>query len=327
MKHSVAKHSCNACWRPIRLGSACRGCPCRMCIRPSRSLVPEALCGSQVRGRHLGARSSLPDPIIGRVEVLIVNDIVEGSNLVGGAIARLLAAKPDAVLGLATGSTPEGVYADLARRHHEDGLSFARAHGFALDEYVGLPADHPESYRSVLQREIVGRVDFSPGAVQSPNGWASDIPAACAEYESAIRASGGIDLQILGVGTDGHIGFNEPTSSLASLTRVKSLTEQTRADNARFFDDDISQVPNHVLTQGVGTIRRAKHPILLAWGAGKADAIAATVEGPVSAMVPSTALQLVEHATVVVDDAAASKLKLADYYRVVYNNKPDWQGL
>ncbi|MCH9816309.1 MAG: glucosamine-6-phosphate deaminase [Actinomycetia bacterium] len=261
------------------------------------------------------------------MEVVIVEDSHTGSRLVGGAIAQLLTDKPEAVLGLATGSTPLGVYDDLARRHEQDDLSFAKARGFALDEYVGLPRNHPESYRSVLQREIVGRVNFAPDAVQSPNGWAEDIPAACAEYEAAIRAAGGIDLQLLGVGTDGHIGFNEPTSSLASLTRVKSLTEQTRIDNARFFDDDVSAVPHHVVTQGVGTIRRARHPVLLAWGEGKADAVAATVEGPVSAMVPSSALQLIEHATVVVDEGAASKLRLRDYYQTVYTNKPDWQGL
>ena len=261
------------------------------------------------------------------MEIVIVPDSTVGARLVGEAIAKLLTDKPDAVLGLATGSTPLGVYDDLARRHEQDGLSFADARGFALDEYVGLPQDHPESYRAVLQREIVGSVNFGPDAVQSPNGWAQDIPAACAQYEAAIRAAGGIDLQLLGVGTDGHIGFNEPTSSLASLTRVKSLTEQTRADNARFFDDDINQVPHHVVTQGVGTIRRAAHPVLLAWGEAKADAIAATVEGPVSAMVPSSALQLIEHATVVVDTGAASKLKLRDYYQRVYDNKPDWQGI
>jgi glucosamine-6-phosphate deaminase len=206
-------------------------------------------------------------------------------------------------------------------------VSFTGARGFALDEYVGLPPEHPESYRAVLQREIVGRVDFAPGAVQSPDGWASDLPAACAHYERAIDDAGGIDLQILGVGTDGHIGFNEPTSSLTSLTRVKTLTSVTRADNARFFGDDVDAVPTHVLTQGVGTIRRARHLVLLAWGEGKADAVAATVEGPVTSLVPSSALQLHPHATVVVDEAAASRLRLADYYRYVYAGKPDWQGL
>ncbi len=261
------------------------------------------------------------------MEVVIVDSPEVGSALAGGAIAELLSGAPAAVLGLATGSTPLGVYDDLVRRYELGEVSFAAARGFALDEYVGLPPDHPESYRAVLQREIAGRVDFAPGAVQSPDGWAADLPAACAEYERAIDEAGGIDLQILGVGTDGHIGFNEPTSSLASLTRVKTLTATTRADNARFFGDDVDAVPTHVLTQGVGTIRRAGHLILLAWGAGKAEAVAATVEGPVTSMVPSSALQLHPHATVIVDEAAAADLRLADYYRYVYANKPAWQGL
>ncbi|MFI0431748.1 MAG: glucosamine-6-phosphate deaminase [Candidatus Nanopelagicales bacterium] len=261
------------------------------------------------------------------MEVVIAESPEAGCALAAGAIAELLGQKPQAVLGLATGSTPLGVYDDLVRRYELGEVSFAGARGFALDEYVGLPTEHPESYRAVLQREIVGRVDFAPGAVQSPDGWASHLPAACADYERAIDDAGGIDLQILGVGTDGHIGFNEPTSSLASLTRVKTLTSVTRADNARFFGDDVDAVPTHVLTQGVGTIRRARHLVLLAWGEGKADAVAATVEGPVTSLVPSSALQLHPHATVVVDEAAASTLRLADYYRYVYAGKPGWQGL
>lgn len=261
------------------------------------------------------------------MEVVVVDSVEQGAALVGEAIARLLADKPDPVLGLATGSTPLPVYDDLVVRHTRDGLSFARARGFALDEYVGLPRDHPETYRAVLQREIVGRVDFAPDAVRTPNGWADDIPAACAEYESAITTAGGVDLQLLGVGSDGHIGFNEPTSSLASPTRIKTLTRQTRVDNARFFGGDIDAVPHHVLTQGVGTILRARHLVLLAWGDGKAGAVAATVEGPVTSLVPSSALQLHPHSTVVVDQAAAGNLRLRDYYREVYAGKPSWQSL
>lgn len=261
------------------------------------------------------------------MEVVIVDSPQAGAELVGGGIAALLNSNPYSVLGLATGSTPLPVYDDLARRYDAGEVSFARARGFALDEYVGLPADHPESYRAVLDREIVGRVDFPTGAVQTPDGWSADPAAACLAYDAAIAAAGGIDLQILGVGTDGHIGFNEPTSSLASPTRIKTLTEQTREDNARFFDDDISQVPHHVLTQGIGTILRARHLVLLAWGGNKAQAVAATVEGPVTGMVPSSALQLHPHATVVVDEPAAEALTLSDYYRHVFSNKPDWQGL
>lgn len=261
------------------------------------------------------------------MEVVVVPSKNDGSELVGGAIAELLRINPQAVLGLATGSTPLGIYDDLVRRHRDEGVSFASAKGFALDEYVGLPTGHPESYRAVIKREIADRVDFAPGSVHGPDGWASDILAACREYEEAIDAAGGIDLQILGVGTDGHIGFNEPISSLASLTRIKTLTEQTREDNARFFDDDLSQVPTHVLTQGVGTILRARHLVLLAWGESKAEAIRATVEGPVTSLVPSTALQLHPHATIVVDEAAASLLGGREHYKWTYANKPDWQGI
>jgi glucosamine-6-phosphate deaminase len=160
-----------------------------------------------------------------------------------------------------------------------------------------------------------------------PDGNADDITAACAAYDQGLADAGGVYLQLLGIGTDGHIGFNEPCSSLASRTRIKTLTQQTRIDNARFFDDDIDQVPHHVITQGIGTILDARHLVLLATGAGKADAVAATVEGPVSALVPASALQLHPHATVVVDEAAATGLKLADYFRATYAAKPYWQGL
>lgn len=261
------------------------------------------------------------------MEVVIVESQAAGAALAAKAITELLNAKPDAVLGLATGSTPLPVYDALVAAYQAGQVSFAQARGFALDEYVGLPQGHPESYRSVLDREIVDRVDFAPGAVQTPDGWSDDPRAACAAYDAAITLSGGIDLQILGVGTDGHIGFNEPTSSLASPTRIKTLTQQTREDNARFFDGDVDQVPHHVITQGIGTILRAGHLVLLAWGSNKAEAVAATVEGPVTSMVPSSALQLHPHATVLVDEPAAEALTNADYFRHVFSHKPSWQGL
>lgn len=260
------------------------------------------------------------------MEVVIVEDSRTGAEIAGTAIEELIRSKPTTVLGLATGSTPLPLYDDLVRRH-EAGLSFADVQGFALDEYVGLPRNHPESYRAVLEREFTTRVDFAEGALHTPDGWSEDLQAACDAYESEIVAAGGVDLQILGIGTDGHIGFNEPTSSLASPTRVKTLTEQTRRDNARFFDDDLAAVPRHVMTQGVGTILRARHLVLLAWGANKAAAVAATVEGPVTSMVPSSALQLHPHATLIADEQAATELEMSDYYRFVYAGKPDWQGI
>ena len=154
------------------------------------------------------------------MEIIIAEDSTVGAKIVGSAIASLLGQKPHAVIGLATGSTPLPVYDDLVRRYQAGEVSFADAKGFALDEYVGLRPDHPESYRAVLEREIVSRVNFGPGAVHSPDGWAADPQAACDAYDESIAAAGGIDLQILGVGTDGHIGFNEPTSSLSSPTRL-----------------------------------------------------------------------------------------------------------
>lgn len=251
----------------------------------------------------------------------------ELARLAAGAIETLLRARPGAVLGLATGSSPLHMYDELVRRHHEDGLSFARARAFTLDEYVGLPAEHPQRYRKVIAREIAERVDFAPGAVQGPDGLAEDLVAACSAYEEAISQAGGVDLQILGIGTDGHVGFNEPGSSLASRTRIKTLTEQTRADNARFFGGDIDQVPQHCLTQGLATIMAARHIVLIAIGRAKADAVHHLVEGPVSAMWPATILQHHPHVTVLVDNAAASRLQLADYYRSTYAAKPAWQGL
>ncbi len=232
-----------------------------------------------------------------------------------------------AVLGLATGSSPLQVYDELVRRHEVEGLSFARARGFMLDEYVGLAGDHPQRYRNVVASEIAERVEWPADQVHGPDGLAEDVVAACAAYEEAIAAAGGVDLQLLGIGTDGHIGFNEPGSSLASRTRIKTLAEQTRLDNARFFDDDVAQVPRHCLTQGLGTIMEARHLVLLATGRHKAEAVHQLVEGPVSAMWPATVMQWHPHATVLVDEAAASRLQLAGYYRQTYASKPTWQGL
>ncbi len=261
------------------------------------------------------------------MEVIIVEDPAAIGVIGADAIEVLLARKPAAVLGLATGSSPLAIYDELVTRYEAGRLSFGRARGFTLDEYVGLPADHPERYRTVIDTVFVSRVDFAPGAVQGPDGLATDIPAACAQYEDAIAKAGGVDLQILGIGTDGHIGFNEPGSSLASRTRIKTLTRQTRIDNARFFDDDIEQVPTHCLTQGLGTIMAARHVILVATGRSKAEAVHHLVEGSVSAMWPASILQHHPHVTVLLDGAAARRLQLADYYRETYRSKPDWQGI
>jgi glucosamine-6-phosphate deaminase len=257
-------------------------------------------------------------------EIVIVADAAAAGSIVADEIARLVRTNPETVLGLATGSTPLPVYEAL--RSRLAGVDVSRVQGFALDEYVGLDPEHPESYRSVITREVVEPLGLDPRLIRVPDGSLEGIQHAGDDYERAISDAGGVDLQLLGIGTDGHIGFNEPGSSFASLTRVKTLTEQTREDNARFFDS-IDDVPKHCITQGLGTILRARHVVLLAFGEGKAQAVAGAVEGPLTASLPGSAIQLHPHATVVLDEAAASRLVHADYYRYTFANKPDWQGL
>ena len=261
------------------------------------------------------------------MEVVILQDDKEIGGVAADAIGALLARKPVAALGLATGSSPLAVYDELAERCGAGLISFRHARGFTLDEYVGLPADHPQRYRNVIDNVLVSRVDFAPGAVVGPDGLAADLPAACAAYENAIGEAGGVDLQILGIGTDGHIAFNEPGSSLGSRTRIKTLTRQTRTDNARFFGDDVDGVPTHCLTQGLATIMEARHLILVATGRRKAEAVHHLVEGAVSALWPATILQHHPHVTVLLDEAAARRLQLVDYYRETYRSKPQWQGI
>jgi glucosamine-6-phosphate deaminase len=257
-------------------------------------------------------------------EIVIVADAGAAGAVVAEEIARLVRANPDAVLGLATGSTPVPVYEALPARLA--GVDLSGVRGFALDEYVGLDPAHPESYRSVITREVVEPLGLDPSRVAVPNGSLDGIDHAGDDYERALVEAGGVDLQILGIGTDGHIGFNEPGSSFASLTRVKTLTRQTREDNARFFDR-IDDVPRHCITQGLGTILRARHLMLLAFGTHKAAAVAGAVEGPVTASLPASAIQLHPHTTVVLDEAAASALRFGEYYRYAFANKPAWQGL
>ena len=260
------------------------------------------------------------------MEVVIQPDSDAVAAVVADAIERLVSSKPDAVLGLATGSSPLGVYSELVRRYRAGAVGFGRATAFLLDEYIGLPPGHPESYRAFIERHFSGLVDIPPENVRVPDGAASDIEAACADYEAQIRAAGGVDLQLLGIGADGHLGFNEPTSSLASRTRVKTLTEQTRNDNNRFFGE-IDDVPRHVLTQGIATILEARHLVLIAIGAVKAEPIARAVEGAVASMCPASAIQLHPHVTVVVDEAAAARLTLSAYYRATFAAKPPWQSI
>ncbi len=222
-------------------------------------------------------------------------------------VADLIENQPDAVLGLATGSTPVGLYRELIRMHQEDGLDFSAVTTFNLDEYVGLPGDHEQSYHYFMQENLFQYINIRPRSTHVPNGMARDLNAECCAYEEKIAKAGGIDLQILGIGANGHVAFNEPLSSLGSRTRIKTLTSKTRADNARFFDTP-DEVPRYAITMGIGTIMEARALLLLANGVGKAEAIAKTVEGAISAAVPASVVQLHRDTTVLIDQEAASLL-------------------
>lgn len=223
-------------------------------------------------------------------------------------VASLIRKKPDCVIGFATGSTPLGLYKELIRMHNEEGLDFSKVVSFNLDEYVGLPPTHPESYHYFMWENLFKHININPSNVHIPMGMAEDIDAFCEWYEEKIIEHGGIDLQILGIGSNGHIAFNEPGSSLGSRTRIKTLDEKTRKDNARFFNS-MDEVPKYAITMGVGTIMEAKRLLLLANGIKKAEAIKQTVEGPIMAKYPATIVQLHRYATVIVDKEAASKLE------------------
>jgi glucosamine-6-phosphate deaminase len=248
------------------------------------------------------------------------------ADAVSGSVQAALARGGPVVLGLATGSSPLLAYRELVRRHRAEGLSFAGVQACLLDEYVDLPAGHPESYREVIRREVTDSLGLDPAVVHGPDGAAADPLQAARDYEQQLLAAGPVAVQVLGIGANGHLGFNEPGSSLASRTRVKTLTEQTRSDNARFFGGDVEAVPRHVITQGLGTILRAEHLVLVATGEGKAEAIAGAVEGPLTASCPASVVQLHPHATVVLDEAAAGRLERADHYRYVLAHKLAEQG-
>jgi glucosamine-6-phosphate deaminase len=250
------------------------------------------------------------------MRIVIEKSADEVSQFAAARIARLIRQNPACVLGLATGSTPLRTYQELIRLHRQEELDFSKITTFNLDEYVGLSPDHPQSYRYFMQSSLFDHVNVRPEATHVPDGLASDLNAHCLHYEADIRAQGGIDLQLLGVGTDGHIAFNEPSSSLASRTRIKSLTRETVRDNARFFENE-SEVPRLALTMGVGTILESRECLLLATGENKAEAVQATIEGPVTAQITASALQLHANTILVIDEAAASRLERQDYYREV----------
>jgi glucosamine-6-phosphate deaminase len=258
------------------------------------------------------------------MEIIIKPDYEAMSREAALIVARAMRDCEPAVLGLATGSTPEGMYRELVRLHRDSGLSFSTVTTFNLDEYVGLSPDHEQSYHAYMRWHLFDHVDIEPDNVHIPNGMSRDVAAFCSAYENAIKRAGGIDVQVLGLGHDGHIGFNEPSSSLGSRTRIKTLTRETVEANARYFSDP-AEVPKHVITMGVGTIMESRHCLVLVSGKAKAGIVREAVEGPVTSMVPASALQFHPKCSLVLDEEAASELQRADYYRWIYDNKPDWQ--
>ncbi len=255
------------------------------------------------------------------MEVIIKETYEEMSRAAAHEVARLLNTKPNAVLGMATGSTPLGLYQELVRLHREEGLDFSQVTTFNLDEYVGLPPDHPQSYHYFMHENFFKHVNVPQQNIYIPSGNTSNYRAFCGWYEQRIEECGGIDLQILGIGSDGHVAFNEPGSSLTSRTRLKTLAKQTIDDNARFFDK-AEDVPIYAITMGVGTILEARELILLANGDNKAWAVGAAIEGPVTGMVTASALQMHPYAKVYLDSPSATQLKMRDYYDWIEKHRP-----
>lgn len=251
------------------------------------------------------------------MKVLILDDAEAAVSRAVGIVADLVRDRPDAVLGLATGGTMLPLYDRLAKRHATRSLSFARVTTFNLDEYVGLAPNHPCSYHRYMREAFFDRVDVDPARTHLPRGDAPDPHAEALLYEQRIAEAGGIDLQILGIGRNGHIGFNEPTSSLASRTRVKTLTDETRQANRRYFRS-LEETPRLAVTMGIATILDARACLLLATGVSKSEGVARAVEGPLAAACPASALQFHPQATYVLDRDAASALTLTDYYEMVH---------
>lgn len=258
------------------------------------------------------------------MQVLIRPTPEAATRIVAREVEKAVRANPDIVLGLATGSTMERLYEQLVRMHREEGLDFSLVRTFNLDEYVGLSADDPHSYHAYMNRHLFRHINIDRRNTHLLDGMAQDLGAECRRYEDLITRVGGIDLQLLGIGQDGHIGFNEPMSALYSRTRDKSLAPATLAQNARYFDG-VHVMPRRALTMGVGTILNCRRLYLLATGAPKAPVIAKAVEGPISSMISASAIQLHPHCTVVVDREAGQDLQAKDYYEWIFQNEPQWE--
>ena len=258
------------------------------------------------------------------MEVIIKKSAEEGCLLGAKIIAKEVRKNPTCVLGLATGRTPLRLYEELIRLHQEEDLDFSQVTTFNLDEYVGLPPDHDQSYRFFMNENLFKHINISLENTHVPNGMAEDLKAECKDYERRIAAAGGIDLQLLGIGRNGHIAFNEPTGSLVTRTWIKILSKQTIDDNSELFGS-LDKMPRHALSVGVGTILEAKRCLLLGFGPAKARAMAKMIEGPLTAMCPASALQMHSRVTVVLDEGSAAGLELGEHYRWIDQHKLDWQ--
>jgi glucosamine-6-phosphate deaminase len=249
--------------------------------------------------------------------VVLKSNYQELSREAAGIVANAVRQNPAIRLGLATGSTMVGIYRELARMHRGESLDFSRVVTFNLDEYLGVAPEHPHSFHHFMQENFFALVNVAAGNVHIPDGTITgDYETYCASYEEEIARAGGIDLQILGIGRNGHIGFNEPTSSFASKTRLKVLSKATVEDNRKFFSAD-ETMPRCAITMGIGTILASRRVLMLATGSAKAAAVANAIEGPITASVTASALQLHADATAIVDEDAAAHLKQKDYYRDV----------
>jgi glucosamine-6-phosphate deaminase len=255
------------------------------------------------------------------MEINILGNVQAVAEAGADIVAELVTRKKDATLGLATGGTPIAMYRRLVDLHREGRLSFRDVTTFNLDEYIGVSPNNPQSYRAYMQRELFDDIDIDVANTHLPECAGEQNPLEVGPaYEEKIRAAGGIDLQVLGIGRNGHIGFNEPTSSLASRTRIKTLTRGTVEANKRYFDEDEFQ-PELAITMGISTIMDAREVLLLATGPKKAEAVEKMIEGPVSAMAPASILQMHERVTVLLDRDAASALSHRDYYEWVQEQK------